>query len=90
MESLQDLFVHEPFNILVVAGIFLVAHLVFKQVSPSYEAPLIVPAICWAAYAGWEYAMMKWNPEALNRVDLLLIWPILLLLTIFFTIQAFR
>jgi hypothetical protein len=38
--------------------------------------------------------MMKWsppaNPPADIRFDLLLIWPILLVLSIWFVIQAFR
>ena len=94
MELLKDLFFHQPTTILVVAGFFFVAHVVFKRFSASNDAPLLVPAVGWAVYGVWEFAMMKWapaaNPPADIRFDLLLIWPILLVLSIWFAIQAFR
>ncbi|MGH9464403.1 MAG: hypothetical protein ACRD0X_02070 [Thermoanaerobaculia bacterium] len=94
MDILQDSFVHEPMNILVVAAIFFFAHLAFKRFSGSKDAPLLVPAVCWAVYAAWEFAMMNWRPETTPspeiRFDLLLIWPILLVLSVWFVIQALR
>lgn len=94
MGFLQDLFFHQPASILVVAGLFFLAHVVFKRLSGSKDAPLLVPAVCWAVYGAWEFAMMRWgpppNPAAEIRFDLLLIWPILLVLSIWFVIQAYR
>ncbi len=94
MDLLADLFVHAPANILVVAGFFFLAHVVFKRFSGSQDAPLLVPAVCWAVYAAWEAAMMKWGPQTIApgeiRFDLIVIWPILLVLTVWFAIQAWR
>ena len=41
-------------------------------------------------YAALEWAVLVRTPEADIRVDLLLMWPLLALLSIWFTIRAFR
>jgi hypothetical protein len=44
----------------------------------------------WALYAAWEWVVLTRTPEADIRVDLLLIWPLLALCSIWFTIRALR
>jgi hypothetical protein len=43
---------------------------------------LLWPAAYCLVFAGWEWLVMIRTPEANIRVDLLLIWPLLLLLTV--------
>ncbi len=49
-------------------------------------------AVCgaWLAYDAWEWLVMTRTPEADIRVDLLVIWPILAILTVWFTFRALR
>lgn len=42
---------------------------------------LWVPAILWLAYAAWEAWVQAVTPDANIRVDLLLIWPLIALVT---------
>ena len=51
---------------------------------------LLVPTIGWALYAVWEWFVVTRSPEANIRVDLLIIWPVLLILSIWFVIKALR
>jgi hypothetical protein len=51
---------------------------------------LLVPTAAWVLYAVWEWLVVWRTPEANIRVDLLLIWPVLLILSIWFTIRALR
>jgi hypothetical protein len=39
-------------------------------------------AAMWLAYAGWEWLVLVMSPEANIRVDLLLIWPVIALATL--------
>jgi hypothetical protein len=43
---------------------------------------LLWPAVFCLVFAGGEWLVMTGTPEANIRVDLLLIWPLLLLLTV--------
>jgi CDP-diglyceride synthetase len=45
---------------------------------------------CCAVFAAWEWLVMTRTPDANIRVDLLLIWPALLLLTLWSVWQALR
>lgn len=44
-------------------------------------AALLVAALGWLAYAGWEWLVQIQTPEADIRIDLLVIWPLLAILT---------
>ncbi len=93
MESIASLFVHNPFNILIVATAFAIGYLVLRFTALGEEKhawALLVPAIGWALYAAWEWLVMVRTPEANIRVDLLVIWPVLLLLSIWFVIRSLR
>ena len=43
---------------------------------------LWIPALAWLAYAGWEWLVLVMSPDANIRVDLLLIWPVVALATL--------
>jgi hypothetical protein len=51
---------------------------------------LLVPALAWLAYAGWEWLVLTKTPEANIRIDLLLIWPLLAVVTLWAAVRAFR
>lgn len=47
-------------------------------------------AIAWALYAAWEWLVQVRTPEAIIRVDLMVIWPALALLSAWALFRAFR
>ncbi len=92
METLASLFVGKPLNILGVGALFFVLWFTSERTGATQLArprSLLVVAAAWALYAAWEWLVLVRTPEADIRVDLLVIWPLLLLLTIGFTIRAF-
>ena len=93
MQSLASLLVHKPLNILVVAVIFAALYLLLRFTDLGSEktpGALLVPAAGWALYAVWEWLVMTRSPEANIRVDLMLIWPLLLVVSIWFLVRALR
>jgi uncharacterized membrane protein len=42
----------------------------------------LVAAILWFVYAGWEIAVSEERPDANIRIDLLVIYPVLAVLTV--------
>lgn len=93
MQFLAGLFVQKPLNIFLVAGLFFALYLLMRFTGlgegRNYGA-VLVPTVAWALYAAYEWAVVYFTPEANIRVDLMLIWPILLILSIWFLIRAFR
>ena len=93
MEFLAALLVGRPLNILIVAALFMTAF-IFLRRSPFGKGrrprSLLVPAGFWAAYAVWEYLVLILTPEANIRVDLLVIWPVLLCVSLWFSIRALK
>jgi hypothetical protein len=93
MEFLASLFVGEPLNIAAVAAAFLALGLAKRllAIGQSRHArwPLAA-AIAWAAYAAWEWLVLVKTPEANIRVDLLLIYPALALLSAWALFRALR
>jgi hypothetical protein len=92
MEIIASLFVGEPLPILAVAVVFLVAWLVQwnSSFSPRRPLSLLIVSAAWAAYAVWEWLVITFTPEANIRADLLIIWPILLVVSIWFFARALR
>ena len=93
MEFLSSLVVNKPLNILIVAALFFIGFLVMRFTGAGegkYAIALLVPTIGWALYAVWEWFVMVKSPEANIRVDLLVIWPVLLILSIWFVVKAVR
>ena len=84
MEFLASLLVAKPLSILAVAALFLAGHLAlrFTALGASRRPrPLLAAAVTWALYALWEWAVQVRTPEANIRVDLLVIWPALAVLS---------
>jgi hypothetical protein len=84
MEMLASLLVGKPGNILFVTGAFLLACLIVRFTSPANRRgfnSLVVASVAWAAYAGWEWLVQARTPKANIRVDLLVIWPMLAILS---------
>lgn len=93
METLGSLLVGRPLHIMAVALVFVVAHLLLRWTragSAAHPRALLVVAGAWTLYAAWEWLVQSRTPEADIRVDLLLIWPLLALVSIWFTIRALR
>lgn len=93
MQWIAALFVQKPLNILVVAAIFALGYSVLKFTAlgaGKHSSALLVPAVAWALYAAWEGLVLWKTPEANIRVDLLLILPVLLIVSVWFSIRAWR
>ena len=93
MEYLASLFVGKPLNILVVTALFFAGYLVLRFAALGAgrrPRPLLVVAIAWALYAVWEWQVHVHTPEANIRVDLLVIWPALAILSVWALYRALR
>lgn len=80
MEFLASLFVGKPQNILAVAAIFFLLFVLLRASSPGStqrHRPALIAAIAWTLYAIWEWLVSVKTPEANIRVDLLALWPVL-------------
>jgi hypothetical protein len=83
MAEFLGFFVHHPGRILGLGSIFTLAWMLLRFGTMGARAnPLLWPAAYCLLFAGWEWLVMIRTPEANIRVDLLLIWPLLLLLTV--------
>jgi len=51
---------------------------------------LLIATTAWGLYATWEWLVQIRTPEANIRVDLLVIWPVLAILTAWMLFRAFR
>ena len=93
MEFFSSLFVGKPLHILAVAAVFCVGHLTLRLTALGVSRqphPLLVATVAWALYAAWEWLVQVRTPEANIRVDLLVIWPVLALLSAWALFRAFR
>ena len=93
MELLASLFVGKPQNILAVAVVFLVGYLVLRFIAlgiARHPRSLLIASTAWALYAAWEWLVQIKTPEANIRVDLLVIWPVLAILSAWALFRTFR
>ena len=93
MDFLASLFVNQPLHVLLLAVVYLVGWLALRLAGvPTGRKPsaLLVPAVFAFLYAGWEWLVTTRTPEADIRVDLLIIWPVLFILTVWAIIRVFR
>jgi hypothetical protein len=93
MDLLVSLLVGQPLTILAVAAAFCAAYLALRFRWPRlapHPLPLLAAATAWALYAVWEGLVLLLTPEANIRVDLLLIWPLLGILSLWSLLRAFR
>lgn len=93
MESLAALLVAQPAHIAAVSAILALLHAVLRRraaIRGHRAPPWHVPAIAWALYAAWEWWVNHETPEADIRVDLLLIWPVLVILMAYAAFRTLR
>ena len=93
MEFLASLFVNQPLHVLLVACVYLVVWIALRLAGvPAGRRPsaLLVPAVFCFLYAGWEWLVTTRTPEANIRMDLLIIWPALFILTVWAVVRVFR
>ncbi|HMS27716.1 MAG TPA: hypothetical protein PKC80_10155 [Burkholderiaceae bacterium] len=84
MNIVVSLLVGKPINILIVGIVFLVAYLISRFAAPAKQLqvkPLLISTIAWCSYAVWEWFVLVKSPEANIRIDLLVIWPMLAILS---------
>ena len=60
------------------------------MLSGRHPRSLIVVAAAWAVYAAWEWLVLIRTPGANIRIDLMVIWPVLLLISVWFSLRALR
>jgi hypothetical protein len=81
---LAAVFVARPLNILGVSAVLFACYLALRFWAPAVvrqPRPLLVAAVAWGLYAAWEWLVQWKTPEANIRVDLLVIWPVLAILS---------
>ena len=89
METFTNFFAGQPLVQLVIGVVFLIAYFLTKN-NPNLRAKaLLTPAILWLAWAVWEWAILRFSPEANIRVDLLIILPVTLIVSIVAVIMFF-
>ncbi|WP_223471189.1 hypothetical protein [Massilia soli] len=93
METIAALLIGKPWRSALVAMLFLVLYLWRRSqaadVSRRSHMPLLA-ALAWASYAVWEWVILLRTPEANIRVDLLLIYPLLAVLSLWGSYRALR
>lgn len=92
-KALASLFVGHPPNIAVAGAVFLAAHLALefrRRDAGRRSTALRTVGVAWLLYAAWEWLVLVATPDADVRVDLLLIWPLLAAISIWFTLKALR
>jgi protein-S-isoprenylcysteine O-methyltransferase Ste14 len=93
VQSLSSLLVGRPIVILGVSLAFVGGFLALRVAAPPAArrpGALLVPAGAWALYAAWERLVQARTPEANIRADLLLIWPVLAVLSVWALFRVFR
>jgi hypothetical protein len=83
MERLARLFVGQPFNFLWIGLAFLGAYLARRATHGALASrALLVAGALWGLAFLWELAVLGFSPDADIRVDLLVIAPVLLGVTL--------
>jgi hypothetical protein len=93
MDELSRFLVNQPLHVLLVSSVYVLLWLVFRFLKAGvirHPNALFVPAVFALMYAGWEWLITVKTPEADIRVDLLLIWPLQAMLTLWALIKMFR
>ena len=93
MELLASLFVGKPLYILALAVLFIVGYLTLRFTTLGTNRnprALLIASAAWAIYAAWEWLVQVKTPEANIRVDLLVMWPVLAILSAWAIFRAFR
>jgi hypothetical protein len=84
-------FVQHPLRILALGATYAVLWGALRAGPSRRKAnALLLPAAFCLGFAAWEWLVLIRTPEADIRVDLLLIWPALLILTLWSLWHALR
>lgn len=89
MDTLLSFYPHNPALILLISGIFFVGYLLLRNAKGVNPRGLLLPATAWLVAALWEELIVIFSPEANIRVDLLLILPLLLILSLWGIVRTF-
>lgn len=93
MSLLSGLFVGRPLNILLVGCVLLGVGLAGRAGvlgAGRGARPMLIAAVGWLLYAGWEWLVQVRTPDANIRVDLMLIWPVLVVLSLWGLYRLWR
>ena len=93
MELLASLFVGKPLNILALAVLFLIGYLTLRFTAlgiPRHPRSMLIASAAWGLYAAWEWLVQIKTPEANIRVDLLVMWPVLAIISAWAFFRVFR
>jgi hypothetical protein len=93
LEVLSRWLIQQPAHILLIAAINLAlwaaGRATVLRIVPISNV-LWVPTIAWLAHAGWEWLVLVKSPEANVRVEVVLIWPVLGLVTLWAFVSTAR
>jgi hypothetical protein len=91
MNEFLNWFVHHPLRIAALSAGYLALWSALRSSRLGHRAnALLLPFAFCLVFAAWEWLVSVRTPEANIRVDLLLVWPALLFLTVWALISAFR
>ncbi len=90
MDTISSLFVGRPWVQLGIGGFFFIAY--YFSFRHRWRNPriLLLPALLWLGWAAWEWTILRVTPEANIRVDLLLILPVVLIVSLITIAVQFR
>ena len=90
MHFLANLLVGKPLSIFLIAVAFFIAYLIVRNFSHRRRAKYLgITTIFWLLYAACELLIKIKTPDADIRVDLLVIWPVIFVLSLFSIILLF-
>ena len=90
MSFLTNLLVAKPLSIFWIACIFFTAYIIVRNFSHRRRAKYLgITTVLWLLYAAWELFIQIKTPNADIRVDLLVIWPVLFILSVFSIVLLF-
>ncbi len=90
MHFLANLLIGKPLSILLIAFVFMIIYLIFRKFNLGHRARYLgLTSILWLLYALWELLIKLKTPDADIRVDLLIIWPVIFILSLLSIILLF-
>jgi len=91
MEIVSE-FITNPALLLLIGLLFFAAYLLLRDRAGSTLRPraLLWPGVAWMLWAIWEFGIIRLSPEANIRVDLLLVIPLVLVVSIVGLVRFFR
>lgn len=91
VEVLARVLIAHPLHIFEVAvlhfGVWAGITMTAMRGSPKGNV-MWAPALLWLVYAAWEWGVGAVTPEANIRVDLLLIWPLIAIVTLWAVVRT--